>query len=72
MPAVNELPIRKPENDIIEPGSLLEELYTYYPIETLNSMLTEKPDAASLVTWNVSLRDYRAIVQRAIEMVKYD
>lgn len=72
MSAVKELPIRKPDHEAIEADSLLEELYTYYPLDTLNSMLTDKPDAASLITWDVSLRDYRAIVQRAIELVKYD
>ena len=72
MTAVKELPIRKPDNEFIETDSLLEELYTFYPLETLNSMLSEKPDATSLVTWNVSLNDYQAIVRRAIELVKYD
>jgi len=72
MSAVSRIPARKNEREHIAPNSLLEHLYTRFPLTDLQAMLEEKPKDSTLLAWNVNSRDYRAIVQRAIEFVLDD
>lgn len=56
----------------IKPNSLLDTLYTYYPLEQLEEMLDTNPDHETLVLWKVSVKDYKSAIRTAIEYVKLD
>lgn len=72
MSVVSHLPIRKDQQRHVEPNSLLENLYIYYPLSKLEKMLKEKPQDSMLLMWNVKPREFHAIVQRAINLVQDD
>lgn len=52
--------------------SLLEHLYTNFGVNELREMLINPPDDVILKTWNVSVEDFEANVQSAIECVMRD
>lgn len=57
---------------VIEANTLLDSLYTYYPLNELEGMLLAMPDDDTLSVWNVSLAEYRAVVRQAIDYVAQD
>jgi len=57
---------------IIQPDSLLDDLYTNCGIDQLRAMLYSAPQSATLMAWNVTEEDYFANVRAAIELVTND
>jgi len=56
----------------IQQDSLLEELYTYYSLSQLETMLENKPDRMLLQKWKVTGESLREELKSAIDLVKND
>lgn len=53
-------------------NTLLEDLYTYYSLTQLQSMLESEPDKVLLHNWNVSSETLRKNLVVAIDFIKND
>ena len=54
----------------IQSGTLLEHLYTFFPLAELQEQLDRSPDESTLRKWSVSQSEYHEQVRIAIEYVE--
>jgi len=53
-------------------GSLSEHLYNSKSLESVQNMLSAQPEMQTLADWGLTVSEYRAEVQIAIDFIKHD
>jgi len=72
MPIASVVKPKISKQKIIQPNTLLEELYTFYSLSQLQAMLESEPDKLHLKNWNVSHDVLHEDLKLAIEFVNND